>query len=88
MIELIALLLLAIVIVIILYKIFKFTIKLVINSILGIIMLFLTNFVSELCGFAFSIDINIITVLLCAIAGIPGLILVIILAYLNVPFVT
>jgi len=87
MIELIVLLL-AIVIVIILYKIFKATTKLVINSILGIIMLFLTNYVIGLCEFGFSIEINIITVLLCAIAGIPGLILVIILAYLNVPFVT
>ena len=87
MIELIVLLL-AIVIVIILYKIFKATTKLVINSILGIIMLFLTNYVIGLCDLGFSIDINIITVLLCAIAGIPGLILVIILAYLNVPFVT
>jgi|LGOV01.1.fsa_nt_gb inhibitor of the pro-sigma K processing machinery len=86
MIELIVLLL-AIVIVIILYKIFKATTKLVINSILGIIMLFLTNYVIGLCDLGFSIDINIITVLLCAIAGIPGLILVIILAYLNVPFV-
>ncbi|MCD4845230.1 MAG: pro-sigmaK processing inhibitor BofA family protein [Methanosarcinales archaeon] len=86
MIELIVLLL-AIVIVIILYKIFKATTKLVINSILGIIMLFLTNYVIGLCNLGFSIDINIITVLLCAIAGIPGLILVIILAYLNVPFV-
>ena len=86
MIELIVLLL-AIVIVIILYKIFKATTKLVINSILGIIMLFLTNYVIGLCDLGFSIDINIITVLLCAIAGIPGLILVIILAYLNVTFV-
>lgn len=88
MIELIVVLLLAIVIVIVLYKIFKATTKLVINSILGIIMLFLTNYVIGLCDLGFSIDINIITVLLCAIAGIPGLILVIILAYLNVSFVT
>ena len=53
----------------------------VINAILGVILLFLTNLL-----LAEDIPINIITVLICAILGVVGWAIVLILHLLGVAF--
>ncbi len=50
---------------------------LVVNSILGLIVLALAKFLG------LAVPINIITVLICALAGIPGALLVILLTLLG-----
>lgn len=55
----------------------KIIIKLVLNSILGAILLFIINIVGS--NFSFHIGINLITTLLTGILGIPGVVLLIIL---------
>jgi inhibitor of the pro-sigma K processing machinery len=86
MFELLIYLLLAIIIVIVLFKVFKLGSKVIINSIVGIILLFLTNALFDLFGLELAIDINLLTVIICAIAGIPGVILIIVLAFLGIPY--
>lgn len=86
MFELLLYLLLAIIIVIVLFKVFKLGSKVIINSIVGIILLFLTNTLFNLFGLELTIDINLLTVIICAIAGIPGVILIIVLAFLGIPY--
>ncbi len=54
---------------------------LIVNAILGVILLFLTNLV-----LADDIPINIITVLICAIGGVIGWIVVLLLHLLGVAF--
>jgi hypothetical protein len=54
---------------------------LIVNAILGVILLFLTNLV-----LADDIPINIITVLICAIGGVIGWIVILILHLLGVAF--
>ncbi len=54
---------------------------LIINAILGVILLFLTNLV-----LADDIPINVITVLICAIAGVIGWVVVLLLHLLGVAF--
>ena len=86
MFEFLLYLLLAIIIVIVLFKVFKLSSKVIINSIVGIILLFLTNTLFDLFGLELTIDINLLTVIICAIAGIPGVVLIIVLAFLNIPY--
>jgi inhibitor of the pro-sigma K processing machinery len=86
MFELLIYLLLAIIIVIVLFKVFKLGSKVIINSIIGIILLFLTNSLFGLFGLGLTIDINLLTVIICAIAGIPGVVLIIVLAFLGIPY--
>ena len=55
--------------------------RLIVNAILGVILLFLTNlFLAD------DIPINIITVLICAILGVFGWALVLILHLLGIAF--
>lgn len=54
---------------------------LIINAILGVILLFLTNLV-----LADDIPINVITVLICAIAGVIGWVIVLLLHLVGVAF--
>ena len=54
---------------------------LVINAILGLILLFLTNLIIEP-----DIPINIVTVLVVAILGVPGWAIILILHLLGVAF--
>jgi hypothetical protein len=54
---------------------------LIVNAILGVILLFLTNLV-----LADDIPINIITVLICAIGGVIGWIVIVLLHLLGVAF--
>ena len=54
---------------------------LIINAILGVVLLFLTNLV-----LADDIPINVITVIICAIGGVIGWIIVLLLHLLGVAF--
>ena len=54
---------------------------LIINAILGVILLFLTNLI-----LVDDIPINIITVLICAIGGVIGWIVILLLHLLGVAF--
>lgn len=49
--------------------------KLVINSIIGLVLLMLTNYIGAY--FDFSLPLNIITVLISGFLGIPGILLLI-----------
>ncbi len=55
--------------------------RLIINAILGIILLFLTNLV-----LADDIPINLLTVIICAIGGVLGWLVILILHLLGVAF--
>ena len=54
---------------------------LIINAVLGVILLFLTNLV-----LADDIPINVITVIICAIGGVIGWVVVLLLHLLGVAF--
>lgn len=60
---------------------------LVVNSIVGLILLFISNFVLGMLNMGFSVDINWVSILICAVGGIPGVMIVILLGSLNVPLV-
>ncbi len=55
--------------------------RLIINAILGVILLFLTNLV-----LANDIPINLLTVIICAIGGVIGWLVILILHLLGVAF--
>jgi len=78
----IGLLVVAILVLIVLYLLVKLGAKygkyLAVNSILGIIVLLLANFVG------LPVPINLITIIICALAGIPGALLVILLFVLGI----
>jgi len=82
----IGLLVVAILVLIVLYVLVKLGVKfgkyLVINSILGIIVLVIANIF--LAYFGLVVPLNLITILICALAGIPGAVLVILLVVLGV----
>lgn len=65
----------AIAVAFILFKIIKGSIKLAINGVIGVVLLFIINFVATSFGFDFNIPINILTALIAGIFGIPGVIL-------------
>jgi len=67
------------------YYFFKVVKYLVVNSIVGLILLFISNFVLGMLNMGFSVEINWVSILICAIGGIPGVIIVILLGLLNVP---
>ena len=53
---------------------------LVVNAIVGLVVLFIANVVG------LGVQISLVTLLICAVLGIPGAILVILLALLDVAF--
>lgn len=63
------------------YRILKTVKTLVINAIIGVIILLAANWAGA------GVAISIWAVLVCAVAGIPGAILVILLSYLDIAFV-
>ena len=77
---------LAIIIAIIIYYFFKKAVALVINAIVGIIVLFLINIfgLMSLVGRP-DIPINWVTILISAIGGLPGVIIVVILHLIGIP---
>ena len=72
------LLIIAVLILVALYRLLRNPIHLVINAILGIIILFLAHFIG------IHVPIDLIAVLISAIAGIPGAILLILLSLLGI----
>jgi len=78
----IGLLVVAILVLIVLYLLVKLGARygkyLAVNSILGIIVLVLANFIG------LPVPINLITIIICALAGIPGALLVILLFVLGI----
>jgi pro-sigmaK processing inhibitor BofA len=83
----IGLLIVAILVLIVLYILIKLGLRfgkyLVVNSILGIIVLVIANFF--LANFGLTVPIDLVTILVCALAGIPGALLVILLVVLGIP---
>lgn len=73
---------LAIVAVVIAYSLLKKAKALAVNAIVGVLILLAGKFLLGI-----GVNISIWAVLVCAIAGIPGAILVLILAWLDVAFV-
>jgi hypothetical protein len=63
----------------------KNVVHLIINAIIGLVTLFIVNFF-HLMQYAGKPDIgyDVITILICAIAGLPGAIIVIVLALLGI----
>ena len=69
------------------YYVLKVIKYLIVNSIIGLILLFISNFIIGMLDLGFSVDINWVSILVCALGGIPGVIIVILLGFLNVPLV-
>jgi len=69
------------------YYVLKVIKYLIVNSIIGLILLFISNFVIGMLDLGFSVDINWVSILICALGGIPGVIIVILLGFLNIPLV-
>ena len=69
------------------YYFLKVVKYLIVNSIVGLILLFISNIVIGMLNMGFSVDINWVSILICAVGGIPGVIIVILLGLLNVPLV-
>jgi pro-sigmaK processing inhibitor BofA len=86
MIEGIFAILLAVILAIIVYFVLKRAVALLINAIVGVILLFLINFINLMALFGRpDIPINWITVLVSAIGGLPGVIIVVLLHLFEVP---
>ena len=77
----VGLLALAVIAVIVGYRVLKNIKALVINAIVGVLVLALANFLG------LGVQISLVAVLVCAVAGIPGAVLVILLSLLDVAFV-
>jgi hypothetical protein len=79
-----ALLIVAVLIAIVLFFLLKDVTKLIINSILGLLLLFIVNYF-DLMSYLGQPDVNIdaISVLMCVLGGIPGALIVIILQALG-----
>ena len=77
----IGLLALAVIAVIVGYRVLKNVKALVVNAIVGVLVLALANFLG------LGVQISPVAVLVCAVAGIPGAVLVILLSLLDIAFV-
>ena len=77
----VGLLALAVIAVIVGYRILKNATALVVNAIVGVLVLALANFLG------LGVQISPVAVLVCAVAGIPGAVLVILLSLLDIGFV-
>jgi hypothetical protein len=71
----------AVIVAVVLFKLFKNLIHLVIHAIIGLAILYIANF------FGLNVAISIWTILICAFGGSIGAIIVIILSYLKIAFV-
>ncbi len=79
-------LLLVIVLAFVLYKVVKSVTGLIINAVVGVILLWLINLLDlmQLVGRP-DIPINILTVLICAIGGVFGVLVTVVLHLLGIP---
>jgi hypothetical protein len=74
-------LIVAIIVAFLLFKLFNNLIHLIIHAIIGLAILFIANL------FGLNVAISIWTILICALGGSIGAIIVIILSYLKIAFV-
>ena len=81
MVEFVVLILVVIVVLFLLTRGGRFLGRLIINGIVGLVLLFLTNLV-----LADDIPINVLTVIICAIGGIMGWLIILVLHLLGVAF--
>jgi hypothetical protein len=81
MINEIFILLIAIIVAVILFKVLKTATKMAVNAVLGLLVLIIANILLGL-----DIAYTWIVILVCAIAGIVGALLIIILSYLGIAF--
>lgn len=58
---------------------------LIVNSVIGLILLFVLQFVIGALELGFNIDINLVSILICAIGGVPGVLIVVLLGFLGIP---
>jgi hypothetical protein len=79
--EFVVLILVVIVVLFLLTRGGRFLGRLIINGIVGLVLLFLTNLV-----LADDIPINVLTVIICAIGGIMGWLIILVLHLLGVAF--
>ncbi|MDH7592962.1 MAG: pro-sigmaK processing inhibitor BofA family protein [Methanomicrobiales archaeon] len=80
MLQSVLLILLAILILALIYFFLRRAITLLINSLVGVILLFLMNWLGLMSWFGKGdIPINLVTILLCAFGGLPGVLVVIVL---------
>ncbi|MDD3857873.1 MAG: pro-sigmaK processing inhibitor BofA family protein [Methanoculleus sp.] len=79
-------LILVIVLAFVLYKVVKSVTGLIINAVVGVILLWLINLLDlmQLVGRP-DIPINILTVLICAIGGVFGVLVTVVLHLLGIP---
>jgi hypothetical protein len=78
----ITVLILAIIVAVLLYKVLKTATSLAVNAVLGILVLLAAKLL-----FGLNIAITLLAILICAIGGIFGAFLIIILNYLGIAFV-
>jgi hypothetical protein len=81
LVEPIVLILVVVVVLLLLTRGGRYLGQLIVNGIIGVILLFLTNFV-----LAEDIPINLLTVLICAIGGVIGWLIILVLHLLGVAF--
>lgn len=81
LVEFVVLILVVIVVLFLLTRGGRFLGRLIINGIVGLVLLFLTNLV-----LADDIPINVLTVIICAIGGIMGWLIILVLHLLGVAF--
>ena len=79
--EIVVLILVLAVVVLVLTRGGRYLGQIIVNGIVGVVLLFLTNFV-----IADDIPINLLTVLICAIGGVVGWLLILVLHLLGVAF--
>ena len=79
--ELVVLILVVIVILLLLTRGGRYLGRLIVNGIIGVVLLFLTNLV-----LADDIPLNVLTVLICAIGGVVGWLIILVLHLLGVAF--
>jgi hypothetical protein len=79
--ELIVLIVVVVVVLLVLMRGGRYLGQLIVNGIIGVMLLFLTNLV-----LADDIPINVLTVLICAIGGVIGWIIILVLHLLGVAF--
>ncbi|KXS44025.1 MAG: hypothetical protein AWU59_751 [Methanolobus sp. T82-4] len=82
MVEEIIILVIAIVVAVVLYKLLKTATKMAVNAILGLLVLIVANTVLGL-GIAY----DWLVILICAVAGVVGALLIIVLNYTGIAFV-
>jgi len=81
LVEIVVLILVLAVVVLVLTRGGRYLEQLIVNAIVGVVLLFLTNLV-----IADDIPINLLTVLICAIGGVVGWLLILVLHLLGVAF--